>query len=137
MIGPRKKCCGQEYYSKKTHHCPGGRHVLPIYTELCGTAEYDTRKQKCCDRKLYNVSKSSTHYKCCGSSLYNDIEQKATIYICHIKKLHYFTYDIWKTIILILINMVGMCFIITLRKLQIFLYRYEGPDSIISLVGIL
>jgi hypothetical protein len=62
----------------------------------------------------------------------NVVGHPCTIYICHIKKLHYFTYDIWKTIILILIDMVGMCFIITLRKLQIFLYRYEGPDSIIS-----
>jgi hypothetical protein len=31
--------------------------------------------------------------------------------------------------------MVGMCFIITLRKLQIFLYRYGGPDNIISLAS--
>lgn len=76
MREPRKKCCGQEYYNKKTHHCLRGRHVLPMYKELCGTVEYDSRKQKCCDRNLYDVSERSPHYKCCGSFLYNDIEQK-------------------------------------------------------------
>ena len=71
-----KKCCKTEYYNKGTHHCFRSRYVLPMFHEICNNQTYDTRIQKCCDRKLFNVSENSQHYKCCGSSLHSDLEYK-------------------------------------------------------------
>jgi len=71
-----KKCCKTEYYNKEAHYCFRGRYVLPLFHKICGNQTYDTRIQKCCHRKLYDVSEDSQHYKCCGSSLHSDLEYK-------------------------------------------------------------